>query len=106
MMTNEQANTNSHNFSESAKITVSKDNVFCELEGEAVILNLRDGVYYGLNPVGLRIWELIQSPKTLNEILETLTAEYEVERAVCQADVETLLKQLSGKGLIEISAAG
>ena len=39
------------------------------LEGEAVILSLHDGIYYGLNSVGLRIWELIQQPRSLGSIL-------------------------------------
>lgn len=88
--------------SESSRISTSKDNVYCELEGEAVILNLRDGIYYGLNPIGLRIWELLQSPRTLNEILDSLTEEYEVDRETCRADVLALLKEFSDKGLVEI----
>jgi len=39
---------------------------------EAVILDLKSGVYYGLNDVGTRIWHLIQEPKTLNEIQDAI----------------------------------
>lgn len=90
---------------EATRYSASKDHVYCELEGEAVILSLRDGIYYGLNAVGLRIWELIQTPQSMDEILDTLTAEYEVERAQCQGDVTGLLDELIAKGLVEVAGA-
>ena len=39
-------------------VVVSKNVVFCDLEEEIAMLNLNDGVYYGLDPVGARIWNL------------------------------------------------
>lgn len=105
-MTSEKTNMDHSNITESTRITASKDTVYSELDGEAVILNLYDGLYYGLNQVGLQIWELIQSTKSLGEILDVLTAEYEVERNVCQADLSTMLAELAGKNLVEISNAG
>jgi len=40
-------------------VMVADDVVSCDLDGEAAILNLKDGVYYGLDPVGAKIWNLI-----------------------------------------------
>jgi len=51
--------------SEESRLVVSKDQVSCDLAGEAAILNLKNGVYYGLDPVGARIWNLIQEPRKL-----------------------------------------
>jgi hypothetical protein len=76
--------------------------VSSELAGEAVILDLKSGTYYGLDQVGARIWELIQQPKTINEIRDTLLAEYDVEAERCQADLQTLLQELDAKQLLEI----
>ena len=76
-------------------IVVANDVVSCDLIDEAAILNLKTGIYYGLDPVGARIWNLIQTPRQLKEILETLLNEYDVEKNQCQQDLIELLEQLS-----------
>ena len=83
-------------------VTVANDVVSCDLVEEAAILNLKDGVYYGLNPVGARIWNLIQKPIKVQEILDIILDEYDVERDVCQSDLIELLKQLLEKELVKI----
>ncbi len=83
-------------------VKVAKDVVSCDLVEEAALLNLKDGVYYGLNPVGARIWNLIQKPRKVSEILEILLDEYDVERDVCQTDLMELLEQLLEKELVKV----
>jgi Coenzyme PQQ synthesis protein D (PqqD) len=85
------------------RISVAKEQVSTELGGEAVILNLKTGVYYGLDQVGARIWNLIQERKTLGQLMATLLAEYEVEPAQLEADVRALLDKLFESDLIEIA---
>lgn len=89
-------------FSTNSTIEVAKDVVSCDLVDEAAILNLKTGIYYGLDPIGARIWNLIQKPRQLNEILETLLNEYEVEKNRCQEDLIELLEQLAEKELVTI----
>lgn len=89
--------------SENTRVVASKDQVSCDLAGEAAILNLKNGVYYGLDPVGARIWTLIQEQRTFAELRETLLAEYEVEAAQLEADLRALLAQLAEQQLIEIT---
>jgi hypothetical protein len=84
-----------------SRVVVSKDQVSCDLGGEAAVLNLKNGVYYGLDPVGARVWQLIQEPKTLAQIRDVLKAEYDVETAQLEADIRDLLEQLAEQGLIE-----
>jgi hypothetical protein len=43
-------------------VVATKEQASTDLGGEAAILNLRNGVYYGLDPVGARIWNIIQEP--------------------------------------------
>ena len=59
-------------------------------------------MYYGLNPVGAFIWNLIQKPKTVAEIREAVLDEYDVEKEVCEKDIIELIAELSDKGLIEV----
>jgi hypothetical protein len=88
--------------SSSSVIVVAQDQVACELAGEAVILNLRNGIYFGLDPVGARIWELIQTPLSVAEIRDALLAEYEVEATRCEQDLIALLEDMVQHDLIEI----
>ena len=72
-----------------------------EIDGEVVILNLDTEVYFALEGVGLRIWELMDEEATFSGILDRLESEYDVERARLQADVEAFVAALVGKGLIQ-----
>jgi hypothetical protein len=72
------------------------------LADEVIILGLKSGVYYGLNPVGARIWSLIQTPNTFEGILKSIVEEYEVERSQCEQDLRELLEKLLDEGLLEV----
>ena len=76
-----------------------------DLGGELVLLNLEDGVYYGLNTVGVYIWSLIQQPRTVESICEAVQARFEVDFERCQADVLALLEDLATHTLIEFRDA-
>jgi Coenzyme PQQ synthesis protein D (PqqD) len=90
--------------SDDSRIIVSPDQVSCDLAGEAAILNLKNSVYYGLDPVGASVWSLIQEPKTVAEIRAALLDIYDVDSSQLQSDLQILLTQLSEQGLIEIQA--
>lgn len=74
-----------------------------DLSGEAVILSLPDGVYYGLDPVGAKIWALLQEPRTLGEVADALVAEYDVERERALEDLYRLTAQLLERGLLSLA---
>jgi hypothetical protein len=88
-----------------SKVVATQHQVSCDLQGEAAILNLENGVYYGLNPVGARIWELVQEPRSVVEIRDTILEEYEVEEEQCQNDLLQLLREMETHGLIEVRDA-
>lgn len=71
-------------------------------DGDAVILNLNNGVYYGLNQVGARIWNMIQKPISVAEICETLLNEFDVERDHCVCDVISLLNEMDANELVSV----
>ena len=88
--------------SASSAVVATSDQVSSDLAGEAVILSLSSGVYYGLNEAGASIWNLIQQPKTIKEIHEALLQYYDVEASQCKQDILTLLTELSEVGLIKV----
>jgi hypothetical protein len=83
-------------------VVVSQDQVSSDLAGESVILNLKDGTYYGLNELGSVIWEFIQEPKTVADICESILQEYEVDADTCNSSVQALLSDLVNAQLVEI----
>jgi Coenzyme PQQ synthesis protein D (PqqD) len=88
--------------SQQSVIIVTKDQVSCNLGAEAAILNTREGIYYGLDPIGTQVWKLLQTPTTVADIHEVLLQEYDVEPERCQRDLLALLEDLLGAGLIEV----
>jgi coenzyme PQQ synthesis protein D (PqqD) len=89
--------------SEKAKVVVAKEQVSSNLGGEAAILNLKNGVYYGLDSVGARVWALIQQPRTIAELRDILAAEYDVATPRLEADLFELLSNLASKELVEVA---
>jgi len=83
-------------------VVVSDDQASAELSSEVVILSMREGVYFGLDGVGTRIWALIQSPTTLGSVTETIVAEFEVEEAQAFADLLSLVTEMEARGLVRL----
>ena len=90
-----------NNLSLTTTIKITKEAVHCSVEEEVVILSLNNGVYYGLNPVGAFIWNLIQKPKTLEEVRNAIIKEYDVDEEECMEDLNELIGELLKKNLIE-----
>jgi hypothetical protein len=84
-------------------VRVSDDVLFQDLHGEAVLLNLKTGVYFGLDAIGARVWELLAADGRLATILEALTAEYDVSRERGAEDLLALAAKLEEHGLIVLS---
>jgi hypothetical protein len=91
--------------SDHSVVVAAKHQVCCDSAGETAILNVKCGVYYGLNPVGARIWDLMQEPCGIAEIQNAITEEYDVEPERCVRDVVGFLEELLAEGLIELKNA-
>ncbi len=86
-------------------VVATADQVSCDLGEEAAILNLKNSVYYGLDPVGARVWRLLKQPRSANELRDALLGEYEVELERCEKDLLALLEKMRDEGLIEVKGA-
>ncbi len=87
---------------DSATVVVAGDLLASSFGAELVILSLKDGMYFGLEDVGARVWSLLQRPTTVSAIRDALVAEYDVEPGRCGRDLKALLQDLSARGLIEV----
>jgi len=86
-------------------VSAAPEQVSCPLGEEAAILNLKNTVYYGLNPVGARVWSLLQKPRSVGELRDALLEEYDVEAEQCERDLLDLLETMRGEGLIQVTNA-
>lgn len=84
-----------------AIVVAARTQVSSILGGEAAILDTARGVYFGLNSVATRVWGLIQQPRTVRELRDSLVSEYEVEAERCESDLLNLLNELLAAGLIQ-----
>jgi hypothetical protein len=71
------------------------------LGGEMVMM--RDGKYIGLSEVGVRIWDLLETPQDIGSLCAQLQREFAVDEATCRAEVENFLGQLAEHGAVEFS---
>lgn len=84
----------------SHKVTIPAQVMARTVGEETVILDLATGTYFGLDPVGARMWQLMSEGKTLAEICDTMLDEYEVSREELERDTVRLAQDLEAHGLI------
>jgi len=73
---------------------------------EMVILDLDSSLYYALDPVGARIFELLQGPTRLDAVLETMLAEFEIDADTARTDLLALVDALVAQKLVEARSSG
>jgi len=89
-----------HTISPSDSFAVDPAVVFRELAGGAVLLNLKSGVYYGLDVVGTRVWSLLVQNNPVSAVCATLLGEFDVAPDVLERDVVRLVSEFCEKGLV------
>ena len=71
-----------------------------EVGGEAVLLDLAGEQYFGLNPVGTRIWALLAPAPVLQQVHASLCAEFDADPARIETDLLALVRELAEAGLV------
>ena len=85
------------------KLVIPSQVMSREVGDETVILDLGSGMYFGLDPVGARIWRLLSEGQALESIVTTLHGEYNVDEDQLRQDVTELVNELVSRGLAEVS---
>lgn len=83
-----------------AKLVSSESVVCAELDGEAVLLNIDTGLYFGLDPVGTAIWNALTAGATADEIAARVIEQFDAPADEIRSDVREFLELLSEKGLV------
>jgi hypothetical protein len=88
--------------SSESTIRINDDILYNDLQGEIVILSPETGVYFGLDPVGTRAWQLIQHHGRLGAVKDAMLKEYEVSAERLEEDLQELVSSLLDNGLVEV----
>lgn len=91
-------------FSFDQKLTITQDTLINHIEGESVLLNLKSENYFGLDPVGTRMWTLLATSDSIQSAYEALLDEYDVGADKLRMDMQELIEKLIANGLMEVAA--
>lgn len=83
------------------KIYKKSELVEGQLDDNQIIMDIERGKYFGLNSLGRKIWELLESPLTLDEIINRLLSEYQVSEEICHKEVSSFINKAISLGIIE-----
>ncbi len=78
-----------------------QNHVMSSIGDDTVLLDLEQNDYFGMNAVGTRVWELLESARPVASLCRRLEEEFSVPPDQCQADVLAFLNQLAKEGLVE-----
>ena len=82
------------------RVRPCEDVLFQEIQGEAVLLHLKTGDYFGLDRVGVRIWNLLQTHEALDRVLAAMLEIYDVGEEQCTRDLLDLVTRMEANGLV------
>jgi hypothetical protein len=75
--------------------------VSCRINDEVAILDLERALYFGLQGVGVHLWDSLEQPRSVDDLCASVMAEFDVSQETCEADVVQILGRLEAEGLIE-----
>lgn len=87
---------------DNSKLRRNPDMVFSEVDGEVVMLSVKNGEYYNLNEVSSDIWQELKEARLYKDLIKSLQDSYEVSYQVCKTETKSFLEHSIKKGIIEI----
>ena len=90
---------------QSDRYRVAKHVVARRLDDTTIVAELEDGAYFELDAVGALIWQEIGSGANLDELVNSVTAVFDVDEATARADLLEFLADLVDRGLLEPASA-
>lgn len=91
---------------DSTRYTADADVISTTTGDELVLLSLTTETYYGLNPVGARIWALLQEGNSVDGLTLALTAEFDVEPDMLREDIRAIVQDMLKNSLVVAGASG
>lgn len=76
-----------------------------EIDGDLVMLSIKNSKYYGSEVVGSRIWDLIGQPTPVVNVCDALVSEFDIDRSTCESEALTFLQRMLDEELVEAQGA-
>jgi hypothetical protein len=78
----------------------SEDVEFQQIDEEGILLDMRSGHYFRLNPSAAQVWMALESPSTISQIVERLGRLYESDQQQISKDTQRLLGEMARSGVV------
>lgn len=82
------------------RLQIADDVLFQTVADEAVLLNMADNHYYGLDDVATRMWQLLGEHGAEDAVIQAMLKEYDIDEATLRQDFAALVAELERRGLI------
>jgi Coenzyme PQQ synthesis protein D (PqqD) len=69
---------------------------------DLIMVSIATGSYYGLSDVGREIWDAIERPIRISDLVADLTASYEIDSGSCEQQTLSFLEALLDEGLVQV----
>ena len=79
--------------------------IFSDIEGEIVMLNIKNEEYYSLNEAASIIWKLLEKPIKLESLVSSLLDIYDVDHNQCLNETKHYINELHELGIINVQEA-
>lgn len=90
------------NISTESIVNRIEDIVASDIDDEKVMMSVEKGEYFGLDPIGSRVWELVEKPIKVSELIDALLLKYDVDRETCERDILAFLEELHESGILQV----
>jgi len=71
---------------------------------DVVMVNIDKGEYYGISDVARGIWQVIEVPNKVSDIIDVLVTDYDVERSLCEKETLSFLEELLAEHLLQVTS--
>ena len=79
------------------------DLVAAVMDGDIVMMSIERGLYFGISGVGTRIWALLETPMSVEELARIIRSEYEIDEVTCQTDLLAFAQDLVSNGIVQVA---
>jgi hypothetical protein len=77
--------------------------VAAEADKDLVMVSIANGSYYAVSDVAREIWEAIERPRKVSDLIDDLAKSYDIDRTICQTETLSFLEDLRSEGLLKVS---
>jgi hypothetical protein len=76
--------------------------ISAEADQDLIMVSVATGNYYGISTVAREIWDAIERPKRVSDLVDDLTASYEIDSFSCEEQTLSFLEALLDEGLLQV----